>query len=57
MFIDNWRLLAAAVIRRAYLDAKRGDGDALAWLRDEGAAWLDAMGYNGDAILFMVLKS
>jgi hypothetical protein len=54
--LDNWRLLTAAVLRRAYLDARRGDGDAIAWLEDEGAAWLDALGYNGDAILFTVLK-
>lgn len=55
--LDNWLLLAAAIIRRAYRDARRGDGDAMAWLTDCGAAWLDAMGIDAEAILFRILKS
>lgn len=55
--LDNWLLLAAAIIRRAFRDARRGNTEALAWLTTEGAAWLDALGYDGDAILFMVLKT
>lgn len=56
MALECWLLLAAAILRRAYLDARRGDTEAREWLTDEGAAWLDAMGIDADAVLFTVLK-
>jgi len=54
--LDNWKLLAGAIIRRAFLDARRGDGDAAAWLADCGAAWLDAMGIDAEAVISTVVK-
>lgn len=53
---EPWLLLAAAIIRRAFRDARRGDGDARRWLEDEGARWLDCMNIDGEAVLFSIVK-
>jgi hypothetical protein len=42
---DEARLLAAATLHRAVLDARAGSQEALAWLASHAAApWLDMLG-------------
>ncbi|NPV86931.1 MAG: hypothetical protein HPY45_13100 [Anaerolineae bacterium] len=42
----NERRLIAAVIVRAFEDARHGDLSAVLWLLDDGLLWLDAVGLD-----------
>lgn len=48
--LGGWRRLIAALLKNAVQDARRGDQEAAAWLRNDGVELLDMLGIRQPAI-------
>ena len=44
--VDPWAALGVAILARAVEDTRKGSEEARAWLIEEGAAWLPALGFD-----------